>query len=314
MESPSGPVEGGRDPRKILNVLIVVFILVGAALIGYVAYSNSTAHKAPAAQTIKAGDKVTMDYIGRFADGRVFDTSLYSVAIDNGTYPKSLTFTARGNTSYKPFDMTAGNYGSGGTIKGFALGVIGLHNGTHAFIDVAPDEGYAVNPSLVRTLNIVENISAIETMSELEFESRFGQAPILNHIYSHFFWHWNAVVVDDTAGTVVLKNEPTIGQVVFPFGNPSTTAATGWPVIVDNYDPSAFGGNGQITLRHDLGSEDVYNLKGTDIDGKTFILTGLNSTAGTFTIGLNDTTSGYNSELTGRELIFEVFILKVASA
>ncbi len=314
METPSGPVEGERDLGKILNVLIIVVILVGAGLIGYVAYSNSTAHKAPTPATIKAGDKVTMNYIGRLPDGRVFDTSLYSVATNNGTYPKSLTFSVRTNTTYKPFDMTAGNYGSGGTIKGFALGVIGLQNGTHAFIDVASDEGYAVNPSFVRTLNVVENISSIETMTELEFESQFGQAPILNHVYSHFFWHWNVIVVDDTAGTVVLKNTPTVGQVVYPFGNPSLTPSTGWPVAVIGYDGSANGGNGLITLRHDIGPEDVYNLKGTDIDGKTFILTGYNATAGTLTIGLNDTSSGYNSELTGRRLIFEVTILKVETA
>lgn len=315
METQTGSAEEGRNPRTIFLALIIVVILVAGGLIGYVLYANATAPTAPSPALIQAGDKVTMNYIGRLPDGRVFDTSIYTVANDNGTYPKSLTFTLRANTSYKPFPMIAGNYGQGGTIKGFALGVVGMHNGTHAFIDVPPGEGYAVNPGLEKNLKIVENVSAVETLTETQFISTFGTDPILFHTYTHFFWGWNVVVVDDTASTVVLKSEPTVGQVVYPFGNPSSpTAPGGWPVIVQSYDPAANGGNGQITIRHDLSPEDVYFVKGTDIDGKTFVVTGYNAVNGTFTISKNDPDSGYSGELAGRELTFEVFILKVEKA
>lgn len=311
MESQSQPAEGEKSPRTIFLTLIIVAILVAGGLIGYVLYVNANAPGTESPALIKAGDKVTMNYVGRLPDGRVFDTSLYSVAKDNGTYPKSLTFALRANTSYTPFTMTAGNYGSGGTIKGFALGVIGMHNGTHAFIDVSSDEGYSVNPVFVKQLNIVENVTAVETMTETEFLSSFGTSPVLLHTYTHFFWGWNVVVVDISSSMITLKNEPTIGQVVHPFGNPSLTPSTGWPVVVQAFDPTANDGNGKITIRHDISSSDVYFKKGTDVDGSTFILTGVNATNGTFTIGKNDSNSGYNSELTGRQLIFEVWIVKV---
>ena len=315
METQSGSSEEKRNPQTIFLALIIVVILVGGGLIGYVLYVNASAPNAPEPSVIAAGDKVTMNYIGRLPDGRVFDTSIYSVAKDNGTYPKSLTFSLRANTTYTPFSMTAGNYGSGGTIKGFALGVIGMHNGTHAFIDVPPSEGYPVNPSFVKELNLVENISAVETMTETQFVQTFGSDPILLHTYTHFFWGWNVVVEDVTASVVVLKSDPTIGEVVYPFGNPSSsTSPGGWPVIVEAYDPTANNGNGKITIRHDISQEDVFFVKGTDIDGLTFVLTGYNAVNGTFTISKNDSSAGYNGELAGRQLIFEVFILKVEKA
>ena len=152
MESQEGqkapPAE--KDPKRKIMAAIVAAIVVCGALIGYVLYSEFGQSKAQSTRTIVSGDLVTMNYIGRLTDGRVFDTSFHNVASDDARYPKSLTFSLRDNSSYKPFNMTAGNYGTGGTIKGFALGVIGLREGDRATITVLPGEGYEIQSNFTR--------------------------------------------------------------------------------------------------------------------------------------------------------------------
>ena len=313
MESPPKSTEK-RDTGKIVMALLIAAIVISVGAIGFVVYSNSLATKSLTIPAIKAGDTVMMNYIGRFADGRVFDTSILSVGLKNALYPKSLTYSERSNDSYAPFNMTAGNYGQGGTIKGFALGVIGLHEGDQAIIDVKPGDAYPVKPEYVIPIQLHQQISVLDFLDDLQFTTIFGADPVLWQIYKHPFWGWDVMVVSDQAGLVCIRQDPTIGQVVYPFGNPSDLAKpSGWPVTVESYDQSAYSGQGLIVLGHGVSQADVYEVKGVDSDGSTFVISGFNSTAGTFQISKNDSSSGYNGEIAGRELFFEVTILKVTS-
>ncbi len=310
MESQEGqkapPAE--KDPTKKILAVVIAAIVVCGALIGYVLYSQAGASKAQSSSAIVAGDTVEMNYIGSFEDGRVFDTSLYSVAINNSTYPKSLTFSMRSSSQYEPFNMTAGNYGSGGTIKGFALGVLGLREGDKSTIVVPPGEGYAVNANLTRWQTLDQDLSAVEVFTYSEFTNFFKTTPVPMAILHHYFWTWDVQVVEVFAGTVTIRSMPTVGEVVYPFGNPSdSTNPGGWPVeVIGNSQLDA-----KITVRHHLTSADVYNVKGTDVDGKTIIVTALNPQNRTFQVGKSDPTSGYNAEVAGRTLLFEVTIIKV---
>lgn len=314
MESPPKSTEK-RDIGKILMVLLIAAIVLSVGAISYIVYTNSQATKSLTLPAIKSGDKVMMNYIGRFADGRIFDTSIQSVGYNNALYPKSLTYSARANASYAPFNMTAGNYGQGGTIRGFALGVIGLHEGDHAIIDVKASDAYPVNKSYVHTLQVHQELPVIETMTDLQFASSYGQTPSVGQVYKHFFWGWNVFVVSDQGGIVYTRQDPLIGQVVYPFGNSSDPLnPSGWPVTVDSYDPSAYGGLGSIQITHGVTAADVYEVRGIDIDTSKFVVSEFNSTAGTFQISKSDSSTGYNGEIAGRELFFEVTIMKVTPA
>ena len=313
MESQEGqkapPSE--KDPKRKILALMVAAIVVCGALIGYVLYSELGGSKAQSSHTIVSGDVVTMNYIGKLPDGRVFDTSLYDVASNDARYPKSLTFSLRDNTSYKPFNMTAGNYGSGGTIKGFALGVLGLREGDRATITVLPGEGYEVQPAYVRWQELSQIVPAVEVLSTQEFTNNFKTTPVPMAILPHYFWTWDVQVVEVFAGTVTFRNMPTVGEIVYPFGNPGDPAnPSGWPVEVMEYNPL----DAVITVKHHLTADDVYNIKGTDIDDRTIIVTGYNADNGTFQIGKSNPQSGYNAEIAGRTLIFEVTIIKVTPA
>jgi FKBP-type peptidyl-prolyl cis-trans isomerase 2 len=282
-----------RDWGKLIMTLMVAAIVVSVGAISFAMYSKAQASKGTNPPIIKTGDTVMMNYIGRFADGRVFDTSIASVGQNNALYPKSLTWAAKANTSYVPFNMTAGNYGSGGTIKGFAMGVIGLSEGDHAIIDVPADEAYPINADYVHTVNIVDNVSILQSMTDTDFTLAFGAPAIVGQVYQHYFWGWNIMVVSDAAGLVIYRNDPVVRQVVYPFGNPmNISGPSGWP---------------------EVNASAVYNIKGTDSDGATFVVSSFNATAGTFQITKNNSSSGFNGEIAGRELFFEVFILKVTS-
>lgn len=69
------------------------------------------------AETIKAGDTISVNYTGRFEDGQVFDSS-------EGREP--LKFTV----------------GAGQLIKGFDDAVVGLKAGEKTSVTIAPEDGY----------------------------------------------------------------------------------------------------------------------------------------------------------------------------
>jgi len=301
-----------RDPHMIIMAILIAMIVLSAGVVVYVLYERSRVTEVAEATAIVSGDTVTMEYIGRLADGRVFDTSLLDVAWDDLNYPKSLTFNRRANESYGSFVMTAGNYGPGGTIKGFALGVLGMYPDQVKTIKVAADEGYAVNESRLITYDLHQVISATETMSESEFRTYFAIEPIALSVLPHYLWEWNVRVLSFADGMVTFKHEPTVGQIVTPFGNPDTSInPSGWHVQVESFDPSAQGGLGTVTVHHLISPSDALNVKGTDADGETFILWAFDDANQTFQIHLSDSATGYNAEVSGRDLFFEVTIIDV---
>jgi len=304
-----------RDPTKIIQAVLIAAIILSAAVVVYVVYSSSQESESELTAQVASGDSVTLNYIGRLPDGRVFDTSFLDVATDDVVYPKSLSFTLRDNDSYEPFETTAGNYGSGGTIKGFALGMIGMRVNETKIVEVIPEEGYQIYPSLLETKDLVEQVDATESLTAAEFENLFGVEGALLLVVPHYFWGWDVQVTDNASGIVTFKHMPTVGTRYYPYGNPQNPEnPQGWPVMVDAYDAAGFGGNGSITISHEIQADDVYFIKGTDVDGMTFYLWGFDSTNSTFVIHKSDSSIGYNAELAGRTLFFEITIVSVEAA
>ncbi|MCJ7606666.1 MAG: FKBP-type peptidyl-prolyl cis-trans isomerase [Thermoplasmata archaeon] len=303
-----------RKPAKMALVLLAAAIVASIGIVGYVVYDNTFAHSSAASLTVEVDDEVLLDYIGMFEDGRVFDTSILDVASNDMLYPKSMGFTMRDEAAYTPFQMTAGLYeGEGATIKGFALGVLGLSEGDQTTITVVPGDGYALDEAMLETVSLVETIPATEVMSEDDYNSLFGlgSAEPLN-IAPHYKWGWDVVVTSVVAGTVTIKHIPTVGEIVYPFGDPTYEGAPmGWACEVEGYDPGADDGVGEVVVRHLVSQADVYTLEGTTYDGITFLISSLDADAGTFVIHKNNPDTGYNAELAGRTLLFEVSIIYI---
>jgi len=302
-----------RDPIKTVTSVVVVLVLLAIGIIGYVVYDNLQRSDADSA-VVEDGDKVTLNYVGRFEDGRVFDTSLYSIASDDALNPKSFTFTLREEGDYEPFDMTAGLYGeSGGTIKGFALGVIGMHLNEKKYIIVPPEDGYAVDPSMVETADLLEDVPVVVTITETDFRSLFGITAEPMLMVPHYKWDWDVIVTEVSLGLVTYKNTPVVGELVTPFGDPDDPdEPMGWKCRVESVDLYYNDGEGRITVQHLLTEADTYWRQGIDHLGTTFVLSSVDEEAGTFQMHTVDTVTGYNGEICGRTLIFEVTVREIA--
>jgi len=302
-----------RDPLGLVLTVLTALVVVAVGLVGYVIYDNSLGSDASPSRAIELGDTVTMNYIGMFQDGRVFDTSIWDVAIDNAAYPKSLTYSIRTEDTYVPFDMEAGKYGeSGGTIKGFALGVIGMILNERKVIVVAPEDGYAVNETMLEDVPVLEEIPIVQTITEDEYRQTFEGNPVEMAYVDHYKWGWECQIIEVQFGFVTFKNLPLVDDLVYPYGNPGDAdSPAGWECTVESYDPSADDGVGRILVRHGLTEEDVYNVKGVEHDGTVFVVSALDSESGTFQIHRSDPETGYNGEISGRTLLFEVTIINI---
>ena len=98
--------------------------------------------------TVQAGDTITVDYIGRLADGTVFDTSVTEVALACGTAPHDgLTFPA----------------GLGQMIAGFDEAVIGMKVNQTKTVTLSPDLAYGYpNPEYIQVVSVDEMPNAEE--------------------------------------------------------------------------------------------------------------------------------------------------------
>lgn len=80
---------------------------------------------------VEKGDKIAIDYIGRFTDGKVFDTSIDSVAKESKIF--------NSGRWYEPLEFVVG---SGKVIKGFDDAVLGLRPGQSKVVTIPPEQAY----------------------------------------------------------------------------------------------------------------------------------------------------------------------------
>lgn len=120
-------------------------------------------------KTVKTGDNVSVDYVGSFQDGKVFDTSIESVAKENQLYDP--------DRKYAPLPFIVGNME---VIKGMDEGVIGMKVGDSKTLTIPPEKGYGMtNPELIRSYPVIQVFPTVfPRIIEVpinEFESGFGK-------------------------------------------------------------------------------------------------------------------------------------------
>jgi len=292
-----------REVSAIANIgiIVLVAVLMVSASSVVVLLVQGQGQQGPTTRHVKEGDDISVNYIGQLEDGRVFDTSLYSVAIDNAGYPKSLSFTLRSQQNYTPLKFTVG---SGNVIKGFEEGVVGMTIGQTRVITVPPDKGYGqIDLSKTITADLVNKLPILESLNTTQFESRYGETPsqglvVLDPVYK---WPVNVLLVYADADAILVMNMPTVGQKYPIWGDPSASPATGWYAQVLEMDSTANGGQGQIVVQNLLTSADAGMIKGVT-PSSIFIVDKVDTAAGTFRMN-------FNGELVGVNLVFTVTLL-----
>lgn len=306
--------------RTAFTVLIILVLIAAGALAGF-AYYHSRPGSPPSVLTPQYGGNATVNYIGYFGSGpesgRVFDTSIYSVAVNNASYPKAASFEYRGSkASYTPLGVTISPYApsSGYTIgnttfttvvTGFWEGLIGVPGNTSHTIVIPPDLGYGPeNASCIRTVPLTYTVPVIATFTASGFATVYpGVNPLTGVAFKDPNYGWNATVLAANSSFVTVENSPYIGYV----GSPA-----GWPVVVTAINGTS-NGAGKITLVNQLSPSEAGFLQGKDFNGTGlcsstsgghFIVTAVDPAAGTYT-------ENFNREVVGQVLIFVVTVINI---
>lgn len=297
---------GQRSISKA-GALVVVLLLIGAGLLGYAGYQYYVSSKAKPTLTVQSGDSVYLNYTGQYSNGQIFDTSMFSVARNNATFPKGPGFTWRGNSStYTPLQIS--NVGTGQVIAGMDTGILGMHANQTRFLVIPFSQGYGpLNLSLLNYTHIFQNLTMVHTVNSTRFSAVSGQQPYQGMTFKDPFWHWNDTIMSVQNGIIVYQYTPVTGMVVYPYSlNSSTTPGySGWPVTVTGINSSANGGQGQVTVRNDVTQQMVRSAGGQNQSGSKFVLWGINSN-GTMTLN-------FNRPVTGRTLEFTVTITYISN-
>ncbi|MCI4350148.1 MAG: FKBP-type peptidyl-prolyl cis-trans isomerase [Thermoplasmata archaeon] len=304
-------------PAIILIVVAIIAASAGTAVLYF--HNRPTPAKAPS--LVGIGDNATVNYVGIFGSGpdagRVFDTSLYSVAINTAAYPKSLEFGARnGAANYTPLAVHVGGhtpqsgYNLGGqsfiqVVTGFWQGLVGLPGNQTKAVVVPPALGYgSKNPGCIEKEPLSFQLPVLRTMAGTTFQKLYPTALATSGTeFREPHYGWNVLILAANASFVTIENEAVAG---------TTSSPSGWPLLVSNVS-STPNGTGSITLVNQLNPDGAGRIVGTDYLGTgpctssahgRFIVTAVDLANSTYTVD-------YNSEVTGQTLIFLVTVVNI---
>jgi len=147
---------------------------------------------------IETGDSITIEYVGRFEDGTVFDTSRYAVAAEHGLDEAQ----DNDEDDYGPLSFTVGE---GDVIEGLDEAVVGMDDGEKATVTIPPEKAYGeFNPEWVREYDA-------ET-----FEGMVGKPPEVGmHVHSQGGLHGDVTAVRDDVVEVDFNHELADQTLVF---------------------------------------------------------------------------------------------------
>jgi hypothetical protein len=300
-----------RPPRALAAILVVLVVVAGGGGFAFLYYEN---HKSPSpgGTRVALGDNVTVAYIGLFGSGpqigRVFDTSLYSVATNNLSWQKSLEYTWRGPNpaNYTPLPVYVGPYApSGGytignltfstVVTGFWQGLVGLPPNQTRYVTVPASLGYdIVNQSCFVTRPLVTTVPLVAALSFPAFESEFpGINTSAGYEFTDPTYGWPDLILVSNTSSVVYENLPTLGSGTSPGGLPATVSAIN---------------STTITVAYQLSPAQAGLVKGTSTSSvcssSTFIVSQVDQKAGTYV-------ADYNPEVYGQTLIFQVVVIDI---
>lgn len=277
----------------------ILMIILGAMLI-----SSGCVDR----RTVENGDNVSVDYVGAFVDGEVFDTSIATVASEN-----DLLNPAR---NYEPLKLSVG---AQQVIPGFDAGMVGMEEGESKTVTIPPEDAYGVvNPEMVDAMPIEEMVpTIIPRVVEIplpEFEATFGTEAKVGDIVTPPETNFSFTVMN-LSSEVKLSYNFDIGDEL-----PSQPGIP-WNWTVSEMDDV------NITLQSDLKKDSVINymnypwdstvvyikedgiiLQHNPIPDKTF-----QTPYGPIKISFNDESimMDRNHELAGKTLVFDITLVSI---
>jgi|HubBroStandDraft_1064217.scaffolds.fasta_scaffold01139_7 hypothetical protein len=312
------------EPRPSRVLSIIVAIIVVAAGIGIFAFLYYENHKSPASGplTVQSGDNVTVNYIGILGsgpqEGRVFDTSVYSVALNNASWPKTLMYASRGGvpSDYSPLAVhvgpsapsggyTIGNLTFGSVVPGFWQGLLGLPGNKTHYITIPQNLGYPstlINASCYVTEPLTYTYPVVQTLAPAAFTTAFPNVTALAGTgFTDPSYGWQDQILSVNSSAVVYENLPSQGMLTNP---------NGWAVKVTNISATTISLANQLSPTQ--AGQILGHVSGTGVCGATtFIVSQVNLGAGTYVADYGDTQQHGNQQVYGQTLIFIVTVVDI---
>jgi FKBP-type peptidyl-prolyl cis-trans isomerase 2 len=304
-------------PSRIVVVVLLAVILAAGGGGFYAANYFLAVRPATPPATAQVGANVTVNYIGYFGsgpqDGKVFDTSIYSVYQDNLTYPKSLEFAAGHSgspTAYKPLGVHVGptsaqysvnNQTFAGVVPGFWQGLVGMTVNQTRYISMPPSLAYgALNPACEATEPLSVPVPVLRLYTAATFAATFpGISATSGTTFPDPVYGWTDLVFAANTTGVSVESLPTLGE---------TLHLAGWNATVTGLNATT------ITVHNDITPQNFGSLLGTFPAARAcggssaihYLIAGVSVAAGTYTIN-------WNSEVTGQSLIFRVTLVAIVT-
>lgn len=300
-----------NPPSFTVLVFLIALVVVVAGVGAYLLFKHNTPASAYGGRTVEVGDNVTVTYIGQFGSGpefgKVFDTSIKTVANNNATWPKSLEYSPRNASGYTPLGVHVGastpsggytinGVTYGGVVTGFWKGLLGLPANKTTTISFPAKYGYGpLNLSCLRYVPLRQNLSAIVVLTSAQFAKSYpGISANAGVTFSDPTYGWTDTVSSANNSSVVVQLLPTVG---------ATTTTAGWPVQV-----VAVSG-GTVTIENQLTVNNAGDFLGKLAGGSIcstsqFTILSVNPN-GTFT-------ENFNREVIGQTLEFTVTVVAFA--
>lgn len=266
-------------------------------------------------KTVKKGDNISVNYVGSYEDGKVFDTSIESVAKANELFNEGAT--------YEPLKFTVGNTPSA-VIEGFDEGVIGMKVGQTKKLTIPPEKAYPINPDMIQASPIIQELPATRVIPEVfeipkgQFEEYFGENHSAGDIVQIPDTNINLTVTNITS-EVSLKYKLKEGSNIWDSRAP-------WnETVVKIKDKN-------ITIRPNIKKNDIIQFQGApfnstviDLNDKnitlrhnpipptTVVVPGMFGQMEHMKISFNETSviMDRNSEAAGKTLIFNVTLISI---
>jgi FKBP-type peptidyl-prolyl cis-trans isomerase 2 len=306
----------GAVSMKIIVIVVLVVIMVSASTLVVVFGSGSKSN--PNANVVQNGDTVTVNYIGRLTDGRIFDTNIWSVANDT-SQPKSLTFTLKSQSSYTPLSFVVGG---GKMIKGFNDAVIGMTlSDPYKNATISPSQAYPEKTQYNQVYNLTQSMQVIYNYTYASFNTKYSiSSPVQGMTIADPLYGWPVwiAVADSNADLVQVWNMPQVGGQYRIYAPTNTSQPGGWYAKVVSVNSEENNGMGRIIVHSELTAADNRNILGTEkvssTSTKTFIVTNVDVINGTCILAYNNPSTGYNAEIAGQTLYFEIILLSIKKA
>ena len=290
-----------RDISGAINTImvyaLVAILLISSGLIVFVMYQGGTAESSDN-DIVADGMTIKVDYTGKLVDGRIFDTSNYTIASNDALYPKSLSFTLKAESKYDPTEFTVG---AGKMISGFEEAVIGMRVGETKTVTITSDDAYGdLDEDLLTEFDLVDTMEVTRNYTYAEFVAYYGSAPVTGTTISDPIYGWDVTVFDynENADRVMIMNQPTVGSLYHIYGEEDD--GQGWDVLVTNVDSNS----NNVTFEHQLTEGDSEQIEGVDAEDETFSIINVDTDAGTAVMN-------YNDEVVGKTLIFIITIVSI---